>query len=337
MILKGNQRSGGIDLATHLLNSFDNDTVEIDQIRGTVARDLLGAFSEFEAIAGGTACKQPLYSLSINPPSPLTRAQYETAITRIENELGLTGQPRAIVFHRKHGREHCHVVWSRIEFRKMKAIHISHDHFKLKAVASELAAKFGLTVPQGLEDRADHSLAERAQTAATGITPDQRSFEITEAYIASDSGGAFKNALAELGYTLARGDKRGFVVVDAFGHIHSLTRQIKGVRTKHIIDKLAPLTPDDLPAVHELSPVSEEHNSVAYQQAKDELAGLLRRNHAKRRARLYAEITALEKRQAVELQAVQGAQRGRAEPSLPAPRFRCIQAVSRVSGASFGY
>ena len=71
MILKGNQRAGGTDLATHLMNAFDNERVEVAQIRGTVADHLHGAFAEYEALAAGTRCKEPLYSLSVNPSAIL--------------------------------------------------------------------------------------------------------------------------------------------------------------------------------------------------------------------------------------------------------------------------
>ena len=46
MILKGNQRAGACDLATHLLNAADNEHIEIAQITGAIADDLHGAFSE---------------------------------------------------------------------------------------------------------------------------------------------------------------------------------------------------------------------------------------------------------------------------------------------------
>ena len=67
MILKGNQRTGAADLATHLSNEYDNTRVEIVQLRGVVADDLHGALAEFTGIARATRCKQPLYSLAINP------------------------------------------------------------------------------------------------------------------------------------------------------------------------------------------------------------------------------------------------------------------------------
>ena len=106
MILKGSQRSNGADLAIHLMNGFDNESVEIARVDGAVASDLFGAFAEFEAVALGTRAQKPLYSLSINPSAPLTRAQYLEAIGMIEKRLGLSDQPRAIVFHVKDGREH---------------------------------------------------------------------------------------------------------------------------------------------------------------------------------------------------------------------------------------
>ena len=50
MILKGNQRGGGQQMAAHLLNSYDNERVEIADVRGAVAQDLSGAFAEWAAV-----------------------------------------------------------------------------------------------------------------------------------------------------------------------------------------------------------------------------------------------------------------------------------------------
>ncbi|MCZ4262322.1 hypothetical protein O4G76_15890 [Limimaricola sp. G21655-S1] len=91
MILKGSQRGNGSDLAVHLMNSYDNERVEIAEIHGAVADDLFGAFAEFEAVASGTKASKYLYSLSINPPSLLSREQYGEAIALIEERLGLQG------------------------------------------------------------------------------------------------------------------------------------------------------------------------------------------------------------------------------------------------------
>lgn len=50
MILKGSQRGNGSDLAVHLMNSYDNERVEIAEIHGAVADDLFGAFAELRLL-----------------------------------------------------------------------------------------------------------------------------------------------------------------------------------------------------------------------------------------------------------------------------------------------
>lgn len=50
-------------------------------------------------------------------------------------KVGGSNPTRAVVFHVKGGREHCHVVWSRIDVNQMKAVQLSHDRQKLRVVA----------------------------------------------------------------------------------------------------------------------------------------------------------------------------------------------------------
>ena len=155
MILKGNQRGSGQQLATLLLTN-NNQCVEILELRGSIARDLHGAFEEWGACALGTRCRKYLYSLSVNPDplqSGLTPTQYFDLIQRAEKELALCRQPRAVVFHvHNDGREHCHAVWSRIDTDNMKAVHIAHDRLKLRRIAQEFARDHGLTLPTGMQN-----------------------------------------------------------------------------------------------------------------------------------------------------------------------------------------
>lgn len=242
MILKGSARANGTDLATHLMNGYDNERAELGEVRGTIADDLHGAFAEIELIATGTRAQKPLFSLSINPHQALTREQYFEAIDAIEKRLGFDGQPRAVVFHEKEGREHAHVVWSRINAAEMKAIPDSFYKAKLCDMAVILAEKFGHDLPEGLiawkeknrqfDDKLEPTLGETANAKKTGISPEQRREEITAAYAQADSAAAFVNALEEKGYVLAKGDSRAFVIVDKFGDVHSLSRYVKGVRAK---------------------------------------------------------------------------------------------------------
>lgn len=131
MILVGGQRGGGADLARHLMKD-ENERVIVHEVRGFVADDLAGAFQESYAISRGTRCKQHLYSLSLNPPKEADPRQelLVDAVNRAEERLGLSGQPRAIVFHEKRGtdgevRRHAHAVWCRIDTHKMRAVQMS--------------------------------------------------------------------------------------------------------------------------------------------------------------------------------------------------------------------
>jgi hypothetical protein len=259
MIPKGNQRGGGQQLATHLLNAYDNDSVEIADVRGAIAQDLHGAFAEWYAEAKGTKCSKFLYSLSINPDhtqGPFNREHYYDFISRTEDTLGLSGQPRAVVFHVKHGREHCHVVWSRIDTEKMKAVQLSHDRQKLRAVAQQYARDHNITLPPGMRNNRgkdrfpDHAktenLAEKQQEERTGTSKKQRMEQIMKAWRESSNALSFIKALEAGGYFLARGDKRSYVVVDLYGEIHSLSRQLAGVKSKELKARLADYPPDKL-------------------------------------------------------------------------------------------
>lgn len=297
MILKGNQRKGARDLATHLLNMADNEQIDVAEIAGAIADDLHGAFAEYEALAVGTLCKKPLYSLSINPSAPISRSQYAEAINLIESRLGFTGQPRSIIFHIKQGsgREHCHVVWSRIDVKKMRAVHLSHDHLKLRTLSRELADRFNLDLPPGLvEDRnRDHitspdvGLSEKAKAEKSGIKPAERKAEITTAFRHSDSPAAFAPALEDRGYFLAKGDRRSFVVIDRYGDVHSLARQIDGVNTRQLKGFLEGLA---LPGVQEakkhaasLEQDDENHHHELFEVQLVDALKVLRHKQASRR------------------------------------------------------
>lgn len=246
MIPFASQRELGQDLATHLLNERDNEMMEVAQVRGAVVQDLHGAFAEWELYAHSmTRCINYLYSMSINPDpaqGTLTREQYFDYIDRVEEKLGLSGQPRAVVFHTKHERAHCHVVWSRIDTDNKKAIHMAFDREKLMMVTREFARDHGLELAAGYnkdKDRTNQpsqlSLYDQFQQVATGLTREDRSTHVTNAWRQSDSPKAFVQALSDLGYILATG-KRPYVLVDFYGHTNSLPKLISGkdVRIKDI-------------------------------------------------------------------------------------------------------
>jgi hypothetical protein len=268
MILKGNQRGGGQRLAVHLMNSFDNEVVEVADVRGTVARDLSGAFAEWEAEARATNCEEYIYSLSLSPDQSqgrLTREQYFDLIARTERSLKLVGQPRAVVFHEKRDkngvlRHHAHAIWSRIDTEKTRAVQMSNDRLKLRTVAREFARDYGLELPDGMKpaNHKDHfnnrakqeNLGEKQQQERTGITKAERMAEIAACWTATKTGPEFVRAMEDKDYHLARGDKRGHVVLDFYGEVHSLSKYLSGVaKKKELVDRLDAYPPDKLPDV----------------------------------------------------------------------------------------
>lgn len=281
MIPFGSQRAGGQDLATHLLNAQDNERLEVVQVRGSVARDLHGAFAEWEAQAHNlTRCTNYLYSLSINPDQRqgrLTKEQYLDYIDRVEQRLGFSGQPRAVVFHvKKDGRgvprEHCHVIWSRIDVERRKARHVAYDYEKLMAVTREFARDHGLRLPDGYhkdkkQDRRrgrQMTVYEKKQEDYGGVTMAQHKAQVTAAWNRRDTPRAFVRSLEDMGYILATGE-RPYVLVDRFGNMNALAKLIddKAVRVKHLREFLGKDYPtDSLPTVDEARALATAHRAA---------------------------------------------------------------------------
>lgn len=244
MILKASQRAGGRQLAAHLLRADENEHVEVHELRGFVATDLHGAFAEAHAASKGTRAKQFLFSLSLNPPlkERVSTETFESAINRVEQRLGLSGQPRAVVFHEKDGRRHAHAVWSRIHTQEMKAVNLSHYKLKLRDIARELYLEHGWQMPRGFvsskeRDPFNCSLKEWQQMQRAGHDRKAIQQMFRECWAISDSGKAFTQALKARGYTVARGDRRGFVAVDYRGEVYAIAKYA-GLRTKQVQERL---------------------------------------------------------------------------------------------------
>tara|TARA_R110002110_G_scaffold415337_1_gene649283 strand:- start:17811 stop:19418 length:1608 start_codon:yes stop_codon:yes gene_type:complete len=275
MIPFASQRASGQDLATHLLNAEDNEHVMVMDVRGALANDLHGAFAEWQLQADAlTNCRNYLYSLSINPDPAhgrLTQEQYRDYVDRVERALGLEGQPRAVVFHIKHDREHAHIVWSRIDAEAGKAVQLSFDREKLMRVTRQFARDHGIQLADGYDRDKDNpdkssqlSLYDKHQQDTTGLTREQRMELVTELWRTCDSAKAFVRALGERGYMLARGN-RPYVLVDIHGDTNALPRLIndKAVRAKDVRAFLEQdFPPEALPSV-------EEAKALAARQRKE--------------------------------------------------------------------
>jgi len=323
MILKGSQRGGAKDLALHLMKD-ENEHVELHELRGFASESLMGALNEVYAVSRGTRCRQFLYSLSLNPPQTerVSTAAFEAAIERAERKLGLSDQPRAIVFHEKEGRRHAHAVWSRIDTASMKAVHMSRDRTKLMAVSRELFLEHGWPMPDGLADGSkrdprNFTLADLQQARRAGKDPRAVKAAFQDAWAISDSRAALINALEERGYLVARGDRRGYVAVDMHGEVYAIARQA-GVKTKAVRERLGKA--DTLPSIEKVKDKIAGVMLAAVERAKDEVAETAR----ERKAEFETRRGALVQRQRAERQSLRDKleQRRAEENRMRQARFR---------------
>lgn len=278
MIIKGKSRAAPGQLAAHLGNAEKNERVSLIETRGTVARDLRGALVEMDAYAVGTRCEKSLYHAAISPEPPhrLSPEQQAEAIDALETKLGLDGHSRVVVMHEKLGRQHIHVVWSRIDLEKMRSVSDSHNYRKHEEVSRDLERRFGHDRVQGAHHERDGvkrpdrtpSRAELRQEERTGITGKQVKAEVNATFQASDGAEAFKAALEERGYILAKGDRRDFVVVDRAGGIHSLARRLDGMKAAELREFMKPLDRDGLPSAEQAREIATERKRL-FREAKD--------------------------------------------------------------------
>lgn len=253
MILVGSQRGGAKDLALHLMKQ-ENEHVAVHEVRGFASGTVMGALNEAYAVSRGTNARKFLYSLSINPPpdKQIATSDFVSAIDRTERELGLSGQPRVIVFHEKQGRRHAHCVWSRIDSENMRAIHIPYDRKRLIGLTRDLFIEHGWRLPDGLinkqnRDPTNYTLAEYQQAKRIGRKPQGIKTDFQSAWAQSDSLSSYRHALRERGYWLAKGDRRGFVALDHNLKPFSVSRWT-GLKAKEIRERLGEVD-DRLPTI----------------------------------------------------------------------------------------
>ena len=243
MILKGSQRGGSQQLAAHLLKTMENEHVAVHELRGFLSSDLKSALHEIYAVSRGTRAKQFIFSLSLNPPAyeSVPAGDFEAAIEATEIKLGLQGQPRAVVFHEKDGRRHAHVVWSRIDAARMKAINLPHFKLKLRDVSRQLYMQHGWQMPRGLvnskeRDPTNYTRAEWEQAKRGKHDPRALKAMFQECWAISDSRKAFAPALQLRGYYLAKSEKR-IVAMDFRGEVYSIPKWV-GLKAKEVRGKL---------------------------------------------------------------------------------------------------
>jgi len=248
LITKAKSRDNAGQLADYLLHEEPGEHVEVAEMRGFAATSLRDAAIEMEMLASGGRAENPFYHMQVRcaPGENLTREQWLDTADRMEAALGLGEHQRWVVFHELDGERHLHVVWNRVHPETLKSAHMGHDYAKRMEVARELEIEFALRRVPFQGRTATFNQSEMEQARRQDADPAEIREAIREAWQQADSGMAFASALDERGFMLAKGDRRDFVAVDAFGCVHSIGKRTTGATAAEVRARLADINPERL-------------------------------------------------------------------------------------------
>jgi hypothetical protein len=261
MIIKTALNPNAGNLFLHLTNRRDgNEDIHVAELRGFASGDLRGALREAAMQRYATHCDKVFYHVSFAVPEQdadkMTSERWAMCADRFERELGLEGHQRAVVQHFKDGRWHQHVVWNRINPETMKAAQLSHERREAIRVARALEKELGLTQvssrrPAHRADQRPPLEWEKEQARRSHIDADLVRDSIARSWAETGTGQDFDATLQQRGLTLAKGDRRAFVVLDEDGNFYALgARSLPGENSRTIAAKLADVAPD-LPNVEQ--------------------------------------------------------------------------------------
>lgn len=200
------------------------------------------------------------YSLSWSPEQQPTQEDMLTSALETLQILKLQDHQALFVAHNDTEHPHVHIICNLVSPADGRIKAPSYDRLTLSAWAEGKENDDGkIYCEQRVENnrrRREQALQNRELALIKHREEKLKTAEkINSLYRSSDSGKAFQAALEEQGFTLAKGDRRGFTIVDAYGKIHSLSRQLSGQRAKDIKERLSDIDPERLP---EAKAVSQE-------------------------------------------------------------------------------
>ena len=276
MIVKGQAVKGAKRLASHLLKT-ENESVRILEVNGIDSSNspkaLRNALIDMEDIGKMTKTQtgRVLYHANIDPRKneSLTPEQYGLAADKLMKKLGLEGQPRILVEHVKKGRQHAHLVVQLTDIERGTVKQLRNNYYKQSALARELEQDFNLEPTPQRKTGKSYDMQEAQQVKKQGkYVQDYRKL-LANTFTNSKNGQEFSERLRQQGYIIAKGNKRGLVILGKDGSPRSLTRDLKGTaKAKDVQDKLKDRK-HDLPTVKQAkADVKELHKKLNTQALK---------------------------------------------------------------------
>jgi len=117
------------------------------------------------------------------------------------------------------------------------------------------------TIEQAQELQKQKALSAQPAEAAEApaeMTTAERKEQITALRQQADNAQAFKNALEQAGYVLAKGARQGFYLVDEKGDEFSLSKHVTDIKGKEFKAFMAPIDQAALPTVEEAKAIHEQ-------------------------------------------------------------------------------
>ncbi len=313
MIAKGNLHAHGAKLASYLTTTYADERAELVELRGFAASTIREAFLDVQIQAAATQATKPFFHAYVRLPEgeaskKLTRELWLTFADRLEQRLGFDGQPRAVSFHHDldTGEKHMHIAWSRIDLESLTAIDPGLYKKKMKQLCREFEQEFGLIrVPneRGADVKTKSAArSEFEQSRRLGSDLKAVRNTIHDCWQSADSGQAFAAALAEHGLTLARGDRRDFVIIDREGGDHALSKRITGATAAVTRQRMADIDRASLPSVADAKAMQQAQRTARMSESEAPESDHDAANYAAQRDRLVREAAQLAEADRVQAQ-----------------------------------
>lgn len=294
MIVKGQAVKGAKRLATHLLKT-ENEVVNILHVDGIdsslspeALRQSLIDMEDLGKITN-TQTGRVLYHANIDPRKHerLTPDQYIKSADMLMDKLGLSDQPCILVEHVKNGRQHAHLVVQLTDMERGTVKQLHNNFYKQTALARELEREFGLEITPQRKTGNSYDMTEAQQIKKQGKSvKEYRSF-LSDSYQKAKNGKEFRKSLRQQGYVIAKGDRRGLIVLGKDGSPRSLTRDLKSTakstdiktRLKDVIQ----LLPDVENAKRDIKSLQQQLNQKDLEQTQEKLNAQIQSEQSQKR------------------------------------------------------
>ncbi|MGB9154483.1 MAG: relaxase/mobilization nuclease domain-containing protein, partial [Alphaproteobacteria bacterium] len=252
VLIKGQSIKCSQSSRDHYLRGAENERITVREVLGFATKNPDEALRMIEMSAKGTKCKKPLYSAKINPETDRiwNKDEIRAAVDLLEENLGLKGHPRVVVEHKKNGRIHFHVLWSRFHPDGGAARNMGNDYAAHQKTQRQIEKTLKLR-PMMARGR-DFKKSEVEWAKRYGFDIFKLREQITADFNKGKSGQEFMAALKDKGIVLCRGDKSQFVIILPWGQHKALSSMIHGRPTKAVLRRsFADIDISKLPTVAE--------------------------------------------------------------------------------------